>query len=385
MSVRKIRNSWWVDFRFNFTRYRKRSPQNTRGGAEAYETCLRHELSIHGSLNAYAKVEAKPTFAEFSERWFSSYAEVNNKPSECRSKKYILSASLVPFFGHQRLDEITTADIEAYKGSELKRGVCNKTVNNRLAVLRKCLTTAVEWEIILAVPRFRQLKAAPPAFRFLEEHEVERIIQACANDMERILVFTAARTGLRFSELSALEWQDVDFGRRTVTIRRANVGGHIGTPKNGRIRYVPLTNDVIEKLKTLNRDADIIFHRNGNRLIYWPSLCFLQRACKRANIEPIGWHTLRHTFASQLASKGASMQAIKDLLGHSTLTMTLRYAHLAPETLRDTIELLEPQQMSKPWATGGQRDVSTAPINLETLFATAFNPPLNHTKKPQSS
>jgi len=73
--------------------------------------------------------------------------------------------------------------------------------------------------------------------------------------------------------------------------------------------------------------------------------------------------------------------------------MTLRYAHLAPETLRDTIELLDasattqhsPQQPSKPWATGGQRDIPTAPINLETLFATAFNPPLNHTKKPQSS
>jgi len=203
--------------------------------------------------------------------------------------------------------------------------------------------------------------------------------------MERVLVFMAARTGLRFSELSALEWHDVDFGRRTVTIRRANVGGHIGTPKNGRIRYVPLTNDVIEKLKTLNRDCNFIFHRGSKLLIYWPSLCFLQRACKRTNIEPIGWHTLRHTFASQLASKGASMQAIKDLLGHSTLTMTLRYAHLAPETLRDTIELLEPQQPSKVWATSGQRDIPAAPINLETLFATAFNPPLNHTKKPQSS
>ena len=170
MSVRKIRQSWWVDFRFNFTRYRKRSPQNTRGGAEAYEVCLRRELSIHGSLNAYVKVEAKPTFAEFSERWFSSYVEVNNKPSECRSKKYSLSASLVPFFGHQRLNEITTADIEAYKGEQLKRGNCNKTVNNRLAVLRKCLTTAVEWSIIESIPRFRQLKAAPPVFRFLEEH-----------------------------------------------------------------------------------------------------------------------------------------------------------------------------------------------------------------------
>lgn len=385
MAVRKIRNSWWVDFRFNFTRYRKRSPQNTRGGAEAYEVCLRRELSIHGSLNHVIKVEAVPTFAEFAERWYSSYVEVNNKPSECRSKKYILSASLIPFFGRKRLDEIATADIEGYKAEQLKRGNCNKTVNNRLAVLRNCLTTAVEWDVLKSVPRFRQLRAAPPAFRFLEEHEVTKIIDACTTDMERSLVFVAVRTGLRFSELSALEWQDVDFGRRTVTIRRANVGGHIGTPKNGHIRYVPLTNDVIDKLKSLNRDSDLIFHRNGKRLIYWPSLCFLQRACKRAGIEPIGWHALRHTFASHLASKGASMQAIKDLLGHSTLTMTLRYAHLAPETLRDTIDLLDSQQTSKVWATGGQRETSALPINLESLFAHAFNPPLNHTKKQQSS
>lgn len=153
-------------------------------------------------------------------------------------------------------------------------------MNNRLAVLRKCLTTAVEWDVLKTVPRFRQLRAAPPAFRFLEEHEVAKIISACATDMECALVFVAVRTGLRFSELSALEWQDVDFGRRTVTIRHANVGGHIGTPKNGRICYVPLTNDVIDKLKSLNHESDLVFHRNGKHLIYWPSFCFLQRACK---------------------------------------------------------------------------------------------------------
>jgi len=353
MAVRKIRQCWWVDFRFNFTRYRKRSPQNTRGGAEAYEAFLRRELSLYGKLNSDLNIEPKPTFREFSERWFRSYAEVNNKPSECRSKKYILAASLVPFFGHQKLDQITTENIEAYKGQQVNQGKSNKTINNRLAVLRKCLTTAVEWNVTESIPRFRQLKAALPAFRFIEEQEVERIIQSCVSDTERVLVFTAARTGLRFSELSALEWQDVDFARRTVTIQRANVGGHIGTPKNGRLRHVPLTNDVIEALKILRRDSELIFHRAGKHLIYWPSLCFLQRACKRANIKPIGWHTLRHTFASQLASKGASMQAIKDLLGHSTLTMTLRYAHLAPETLRDTIELLEPKRESlgNRWST----------------------------------
>lgn len=58
--------------------------------------------------------------------------------------------------------------------------------------------------------------------------------------------------------------------------------------------------------------------------------------------DPDDWHVLRHTFASQLVSRGASLKAVQDLLGHSTINMTQRYAHLTPEALRDTISLLEP-------------------------------------------
>ena len=67
----------------------------------------------------------------------------------------------------------------------------------------------------------------------------------------------------------------------------------------------------------------------------------LVHACKKAGIRLIGWHVLRHTFASHLAMQGASMKVIQDLLGHASIVMTMRYAHLAPEVARDAVRLLD--------------------------------------------
>ena len=67
----------------------------------------------------------------------------------------------------------------------------------------------------------------------------------------------------------------------------------------------------------------------------------LWRACKKAGLRQIGWHALRHTFASHLVMRGASIKAVQELLGHSSIQMTMRYAHLAPEVARDAVNLLD--------------------------------------------
>lgn len=371
MSVRKIRGSWWVDFRYNGDRVRKRSPHNSKGSAEAFEAYLRQLTSQHGSIDAALETlrpkpnGVVPKFAEFAARWLLDYVEVNNKPSEQRAKRRIINSSLNPIFGKMRLNEIKTADTESYKAQELKRGMTAKTINNRLGVLRKCLATAVEWEILDRLPGIRPLKTTPPGFRYLREPEVQSIANACATAAERAMVLFAARTGVRFSELRALEWEDLDLTRRIVTIRRCAVGQDIGTPKSGRIRHIPLTNDVTDVLREIRSNTpasgvSLVFPRDGKMRAYWTSFCHLQEACKRTGIERVGWHTFRHTFASQLVTRGASMKAVQDLLGHSTVNMTQRYAHLAPEALRDAISLLEP-------VTSGQPAVNWTPNLLSAV------------------
>lgn len=380
MSVRKIKGSWWVDFQTNFTRYRKRSPLNTKSGAEMFEVQMRLELSSKGNLNNLLNsqhdntTERSPIFTDFVARWLATYVAINNKPSEQRSKRRIVNGCLIPFFGKKRLNEIKIVDIESFKAKELQRGICAKTINNRLATLRKCLVTAIDWELLEQLPKIQLLKVPQPKFRYLSESEVQLISNASQSQVESAMVIVAARTGLRFSELRAIEWDDINLETRQITVRRSAVGKDIGTPKNGRIRYLPLTNDATEALKGIKKGTGLVFTFNGGMFVYWTALNRLQQTCVKVGIEPIGWHTLRHTFASQLVSRGASLKSVQDLLGHSTMNMTLRYAHLTPEVLRETISLLEPQANSM--STWRQPEANRNPEVLEKLLSQISISPL---------
>lgn len=383
MGVRKPSGKGWqVDFQLNGVRYRKSSPLDTKAAAESLEARMRQELSEKGTLDHLftepekENLEANQSFTEFSEQWMTAYVMVNNKPSEQRTKRRILNTSLIPFFGKSKLDGIKTVDIESYKAKELQRGMTAKTINNRLAVLRKCLVTAVEWEKLDRVPKVQLLKTTPPKFRYISETEVQTIVSASVTPTERAMVLVAARTGLRFSELRALEWGDIDFSLRLLTVRRCAVLKDVGTPKNGRIRHVSLTIDALKALESIREKSGLVFTFHGKMRVHWSSLCRLQQACKKAGIEPIGWHTLRHTFASQLVNRGATLQAVQTLLGHSTVNMTQRYAHMAPETMRDTINLLEPkQEFQHEMSTKCLPSSHETSVTMERLLASVLHSP----------
>jgi SOS response regulatory protein OraA/RecX len=132
-----IKKSWWVDLRVNYTRYRKRSPENSRTGAQAYEATLRQKLARGESIDRVANEEKREqTFEQFARKWFEEYVVPNNKYSEQRTKRYLLNAFLIPFFGKMLIAQITARDIERYKAHEIKNGAISKTLKNRLTVLR---------------------------------------------------------------------------------------------------------------------------------------------------------------------------------------------------------------------------------------------------------
>src|SRR6478752_2725835 len=110
------------------------------------------------------------------------------------------------------------------------------------------------------------------------------------------------------------------------------------------MREIPLSAFTVEALKAHRRGkAKLVFAQHGRMNkkdeCKWP----LRRACRNAGLREVGWHALRHTFASQLAMKGVPLGSIQELLGHSTIEMTMRYAHLSPEVGRAAVSLLDGQ------------------------------------------
>jgi integrase len=227
--------------------------------------------------------------------------------------------------------------------SRRAKGLSRKRVNSILACLGKMLRYAHEVELIEVVPRVEPLKIPQQKFDFLTFEELSRLTEAVKVDPERwALVLLGADAGLRQGEIIALEWGDVDLVAGALTVRRSSWKGQVGTPKSGRERKVPLTARLKAALEAHRHlKSELVFcHADGKPFTQSAIEAALRFRCKRAGLRIIGSHVFRHTFCSHLAMKGAAPKAIQELVGHSTLSMTLRYMHLAPSALREAIDLL---------------------------------------------
>ena len=342
-------------------RVRKVSPMQNRRAAERLEHEVREQL-LNADASHEAEEQAAPLFREFATRFLETYAKTNNKPSEVESKEMILRVHLVPAFGEVALDDIEPREIEVYKAKKLKDGLSRKSINNHLTVLRRALAIAVEWGVIKHIPAMRWLEPPPPEFDFLTFAEADRLLTA-AEDQWRPMLTVAVRTGLRLGELLALRWSDVDLEGGRIMVRRAVARGIIGTPKNGRSREVPLSEQARAALRTQGRRGELVFSMpDGSMLTRGATKWPLKRALALAQLRPIGWHCLRHTFASHLAMRGAPLKSVQELLGHGTIEMTMRYSHLSPDARRDAVKLLDvKERLTIVWRTS-KGDVLQFPL-----------------------
>lgn len=346
MAVRKFRHTWWIDFQFNDARYRKRSPENTRTGALAFEATLRHKLAHGLPISKVINEEQQQTFEQFARQWLEQYVATNNKPSEQRNRRYILTSTLIPFFGGKRLQEITARTIEQYKAAKAKEGVSNKTVKNHLTILNRCLATGYDWLALSGEPpKIKWPKCEPREMDFLSFGECELLL-ASAQGLDHEMVLTAVRTGMRQGELKGLQWSAINWENRSIAVRHSldTYTKALVSPKSNRIRHLPMDADVYEVLFRRKRDTGYVFSDEDGRPFFYNRLNIrLGKVCTRAGLRRIGWHTLRHTFASHLAMRGVPLTAVKELLGHASIMTTMRYSHLAPSTLRSAIEVLSPK------------------------------------------
>lgn len=288
--------------------------------------------------------KSTPTVAEFVAS-FLDYQATEVRPTTLENQTIHLTQHVAPALGRLKLDAVTQRDLDSLKASW---GCAPRTINARLDTVRRMFAQAVEWKLIAAAPTVKAVKVPPDVPRFLTEQEAGDLIRAARPEWRGMIV-VGLRTGLRIGELRGLRWGDVDLPRMSLHVRRTDPGRpDMGTsgPKSNRTRVLPLTPDSAAAL--VRPDGA------GPRAWVWPALqwrgkrdltrsrstsgCFhgIRAAVEQAGIvehgedDRVAWHTLRHTFASWLIMRGTPIRVVQDLLGHASIKMTERYAHLAP-------------------------------------------------------
>lgn len=288
------------------------------------------------------KKEVKTKFEDALKR-FLEWSEINTRPSTYRNDTYFAERwKVFPRFKGKTLGHISPADVEAFKVARVseKRGertTSRKTVDNDLARLKRLFSLSLTWGLceknpVLAVKFF---KPESRRDRFLTPEEETALLDKAATPLQPAIVFSL-NTGLRLREMLSLTWSQVDMRRGEVIVTAEKAKGK-------RSRRVPLNQAARAALDSLPHAIDpecLVFphFRGGTN---GPLRRLWDKALKDAELSGVVWHSLRHTFASRLVMAGADLVSIQELLGHTTLTMVLRYAHLAKSHLSQTVCLLD--------------------------------------------
>lgn len=236
--------------------------------------------------------------------------------------------SFLKWTSKTRLTDITRKDIDEYQ-AELGARLKPKSVANYVNCLQTALKKAIDWNYLKENPvkgvlNFKKTKNPP---RFLKQEEITRLLNAAQHNGTRYmspLIATAVFAGLRKSELINLEWTDVDFKNETITIRNKEDA----QLKDKEFRAVPLNKKLKEILSPLRKKDGYCFLNSDNKRISNNLLRDFKRIASKAKVKEGTLHTLRHTFASQLAMAGVSLYKIGQWLGHSDPKTTMIYAHL---------------------------------------------------------
>ena len=256
-----------------------------------------------------------------------------------------LRVHLIPFFDTCPLAEIDIALVEAFIYTKLDEGKAPKSIRNYLGLLHSIFDHGVKrgWCVTNPVALVEKPRSdRDPDIRFLTLAELEAILDATLTTplgrVDRLVILTAAMTGMRRGEVVALRWQDIDWHARLIRVRRNFTRGQFGTPKSRRSsRAVPLAARLTDELRAhyaqtpYNGDDDLVFAHPGVGTVLDPSKLrkrFLACA-RRAGLRPVRFHDLRHTFGTQMAAAGAPIRAIQEWLGHADSRTTMIYADYA--------------------------------------------------------
>jgi integrase len=328
--------TWY--FRYRDTDKRLRLKRIGRLDGVAVTTIRKQAKAMRAALKAGddpASVMPKRTkvlrFDQFVDQHYFPHVRINNR--SWPSTKSQISRHLMSRFGALPLDQIHRADILAMQQSTRAEGMAVGTCNRLLIHMRTIFNAAIRWEILPEGSNpcrgVKPMKGEVRRERFLTSAEVQRLFDALDRSRSPQLAIVARMllyTGARKREILDARWEHIDFERCILTVPRA---------KSGYTRHIPLSQAAMDIVNAQPR-------RPGNPWVFpnpktgkpivslhagWDAVR------RRAGLPDVRLHDLRHSFASFLVNAGHSLYEVQALLGHQSPKMTMRYAHLAPETL----------------------------------------------------
>lgn len=341
---------WMVDIHYETANGERRRERKVPEGVTSRTAAERWAGDRLRVLLAGEVVERKevPTLADFQTRFVRDYAKANQqKHSSIVTKESIFKVHLVPAFGSKRLDEITTADVDALKGKLTELGRSPKRINDVLTVLRTALSVAADWDVMPPTrAKIRGLKVPEGEMSFYDDAELGRLLVAAKSLDPRfgLAVLLGADAGLRAGEMISLEWQDCDVTAGLITVRRTEWRGKVASTKGWKPRTLEMTSRLRAALVAFRHLRGVrVFYRPDNRTV---TLKILQgwlqsslRVAGFAKASPV--HALRHTFGTRLAAKGVTAKQIQELMGHRDVETTKRYLHFVPGARAAAMRLLE--------------------------------------------
>lgn len=237
---------------------------------------------------------------------------------------------------------IRTIDLEKWRAKRLKAGIAVTTLNRDITAIRSVIKSAVRLLELEENPLkgLKNLKIDHDGrVRYLTPEERNRLDIILNDDRTymRPLVYLALNTGMRRGEMLSLLWSDINFNTGVISLRAEET-------KTRKSRHIPLNDQarsVLMEWRGNRQLSGLVFPspRTGQQLVSLATVW--EKLMNKSEINDFRVHDMRHDFASQLVMKGADILSVSKLLGHASIQMTMRYAHLAPDHLKGTISLLD--------------------------------------------
>jgi integrase len=250
----------------------------------------------------------------------------------------ILRNRIQRVIGNPPIRQLTALVIARYAKARTEQVRAN-TIRNELAILRHLLRLAKGWGYIAEMPEVRLPEPGESRERYLEEADIARLFAACLesrNPHLATIVALAVNTGLRKGNLLRLTWDQIDLSTARITIPRRK-SPRRKTRRPHSLPISPAVYDIlIRHTPTAAQRTGYLFARRDGA--FWGQIRrAFEGAVDRAQITDFTFHDLRHTAASHLIKNGATLQEVQEILGHSDIKLTLRYAHLNPGQLRTAV------------------------------------------------